>query len=137
MNSIIGPGDNIMDAMIRKLLTDKVTREESGYVSRVREICEERENLIKSVKDKMKLDMIKEKDDAIEKKLKKIEKKTKQSVKTYKNAENTRLMGFMLTSIMMSSNNPLMNLKPQSYSQPKPPTKQVKSALTPQTIIDN
>ena len=86
----VGQGNELMDNMIRKLMMDKVTSQESGYVAKVREICDQRQDLIRSVKDKMKLEMIKDKDDAIEKKLKKIEKKTRESVKTFKSAENTK-----------------------------------------------
>ena len=93
--------------------------------------------MIQNVKNKIKGERLEDKDTAIEKRLLKIEKKTRESIKNYKNVENTKLMGFLLTSIMMASNNPLMNAKRIVIEAPQPKKNQYKSALTPQAILDN
>jgi adenylate kinase family enzyme len=62
--------------------------------------------VIQNVKNKIKGERLEDKDTAIEKRLLKIEKKTRESIKNYRNVENTKQMGFLLTSIMMAANNP-------------------------------
>jgi hypothetical protein len=62
--------------------------------------------MIQNVKNKIKGERLQDKDTAIEKRLLKIEKKTRESIKNYRNVENTKQMGFLLTSIMMAANNP-------------------------------
>jgi hypothetical protein len=62
--------------------------------------------MIQNVKNKIKGERLEDKDTAIEKRLLKIEKKTRESIKNYRNVENTKQMGFLLTSIMMAANNP-------------------------------
>ena len=93
--------------------------------------------MIQDLKDNIKQDKLSYVDDKLDKKCYKIEKKIRQSIKQLRSQDNGKLMGFMLTAIMMNANNPLVNNRPDKMVVQRNNKVAYKSSLTPQSILDN